>query len=484
MARPSKVPRPAGTPRSRRSAERRRARVRGVAGSASARSRRPLLRWAVRPTLRGAALALAGVALLTVGLLQRSTVLGYAGALLLAAVATAVLLVLLLRPRPTVDRRLDRALVPAGGAVEVRLQLRNPRTLPMPPGDWTDVFDDPFTADAGGRTPRIPGRGEGAAVIAYRIETSERGDYTVGPLRAVVTDPLGLARSERTAEGSASLVVTPRITPLLDVAYAAQLDQGVSARRQLRSDRTVRDVTAREYRPGDPLRHMHWRATAHHGELMVRQEEHQERSRSLLLLDTRAESYLTAAERALAADPRLERNRRELLGLTALSRFEWAVEALASLAAFLDAQGVRVRLLDGGTGDGTGNDGLEAVLLRLARVDLSDDRADAHEALLRSVSAELAEGPQPVFGVTGAHGDEELGALGALRSRAGAGTLLLMDEDEPVAVALRDQGWRVGVMDLRSEVAFAWSDDPTREAPDFFEDLVAAEIRGREGRDG
>ena len=438
----------------------------------------------MRPTLRGAAVALAGIALLTGGTLQSSTVLGYAGALLIAAAALSVLTAAVLRPRLEVERRLDRGLVPAGGAVEVRLELRNPRLLTTPAADWTDRFDDPFTHDATGRTPSIPGRGAGTAEIAYRIETSERGDYTVGPFRVVVTDPLGLARAERSAPGEASLVVTPRITPLLDVAYAAQLDQGVSARRQLRSDRTVRDVTAREYRPGDPLRHMHWRATAHHGELMVRQEEHQERSRALLLLDTRAESYLTAAERGLAADPRIDRNRRELLGLTALSRFEWAVEALASLAAFLDDQGVRVQLLDGGSRDAADADGLEEVLLRLARVDLSDDRADAHEALLRSVAAELAQGPQPVFGVTGAHGEEELGALGALRSRAGAGTLLLMDEAEEVAEELRDLGWRVNVMDLRSQVAFAWSDDPTREAPDFFDDLVAAQVRGAEAPRG
>jgi uncharacterized protein (DUF58 family) len=42
----------------------------------------------------------------------------------------------------------------------------------------------------------------------------------------------------------------------------------------------------REYRPGDPMRHVHWGLTARHGELMVREFEQERTPRLAIWLDT------------------------------------------------------------------------------------------------------------------------------------------------------------------------------------------------------
>jgi hypothetical protein len=45
-------------------------------------------------------------------------------------------------------------------------------------------------------------------------------------------------------------------------------------------------LSVREYRPGDPMRHVHWGLTARHGELMVREFEQERTPRLAIWLDT------------------------------------------------------------------------------------------------------------------------------------------------------------------------------------------------------
>ena len=47
----------------------------------------------------------------------------------------------------------------------------------------------------------------------------------------------------------------------------------------------------REYRHGDPMRRVHWAATARHGSLMVRQEESVTTPEATIILDQRLSAY-------------------------------------------------------------------------------------------------------------------------------------------------------------------------------------------------
>jgi uncharacterized protein (DUF58 family) len=112
----------------------------------------------------------------------------------------------------------------------------------------------------------------GARTTAFPLEASQRGRFDVGPLSVTAVDPFGLVRLTRSFRATQSVLVVPRVHAL---------DGAVDADRRGRGDRASSalsaggddDIIPREYRPGDDLRRIHWRASAHGDELLVRREE-------------------------------------------------------------------------------------------------------------------------------------------------------------------------------------------------------------------
>src|SRR5699024_718722 len=96
------------------------------------------------------------------------------------------------------------------------------------------------------------------------------------------------------------------------------------------------DVIARPYVPGDPLRRVHWKATAHRGEPMVRQEEQDDSRHALVLLDPRTQRAMQGAVLGTRSGSRSGR------GVDAM--FEWAVSMTASLVEHLAEQGFSVTM--------------------------------------------------------------------------------------------------------------------------------------------
>ena len=90
------------------------------------------------------------------------------------------------------------------------------------------------------------------------------------------------------------LLVVPRVRPLGAGGPAGGHGGGGEGARRTIAVHGEDDVSTREYRHGDDLRKVHWRATARTGELMVRLEERPWRSQATLLLDTRSRAHLVA----------------------------------------------------------------------------------------------------------------------------------------------------------------------------------------------
>jgi len=84
------------------------------------------------------------------------------------------------------------------------------------------------------------------------------------------------------------------------------------------------DVAVREYRYGDSLHRVHWKATARRGELMVRREEQHRQSRATILLDVRDVAHHGDGLR---------------------SSLEWSVSAAASLAIHLNRREYTLRVI-------------------------------------------------------------------------------------------------------------------------------------------
>jgi len=114
--------------------------------------------------------------------------------------------------------------------------------------------------------------GGGSRSTTFPLEASQRGRYDVGPLSVTAVDPFGLVRLTRAFRSTQSVLVVPRVYALDGAVDADQRGRGDRASSALSSGGDD-DIIPRDYRPGDDLRRIHWRASAHSDELLVRREE-------------------------------------------------------------------------------------------------------------------------------------------------------------------------------------------------------------------
>ncbi|GGK73404.1 hypothetical protein GCM10012284_04100 [Mangrovihabitans endophyticus] len=134
-----------------------------------------------------------------------------------------------------------------------------------------------------------PGRPAAASVtvLEHRLPTDARGRFRLGPLILHRGDALGLARHRTVVGGPAELIVHPRRRLARSGGGIGPAEpEGPAAGLFRQGSDDLRDV--REYLPGDETRHLHWKATAHTGRLMVRDLAEPRQSMLTVLLDTRA----------------------------------------------------------------------------------------------------------------------------------------------------------------------------------------------------
>lgn len=236
----------------------------------------------MRLTRRGIAVLGASVVLYVAGLSAGYPLFRALAGTGVAVVAAAVLLSVR-RPAVTVSREVHPDRVERGKAALATLRVSNPSARRHPG----------FTAaDRAGEIRRrvtiraLPGNGE--ATYHYELPTQKRGRMTVGPLQLERSDPLGLTRSGRPAGEHATLWVHPRRHPVRTVrgSHPRHHHEGRAADDSLRGSTDLRDV--REYVIGDEVRHLHWKATARTGQLMVREYADPDQPRLTVLLDDRA----------------------------------------------------------------------------------------------------------------------------------------------------------------------------------------------------
>jgi hypothetical protein len=93
---------------------------------------------------------------------------------------------------------------------------------------------------------------------------ARRGVHTDGTCTVETGAPFGVLQVRRTSSVASPIVVHPRVYPVPDRMLAGRADWPAPA--------ATGDVSSvRDYRPGDPLRHVHWRSVAKRGRLVVRE---------------------------------------------------------------------------------------------------------------------------------------------------------------------------------------------------------------------
>lgn len=269
-----------------------------VTFTAATRSRAAAVGRVLAPVRRTFSTFGIAVTLTAVGAWVAALTLGWLEVLVAAIVLTVTLVcaIVFVLGRFKYDVVLDlaQARVTVGDRAVGRLDVRNassrallPSVMELPVGTGTAAFP----------VPRLPGGGSHEEI--FTIPTRRRSVITVGPVKSVRADPLGLLRREMTWTNEQEVFVHPRVKNLTgsSTGFLKDLEGRVT------NDITNSDVNfhaLRDYVPGDDRRHIHWKTTARTGQLMVRQFEETRRSHLAVLLSTRAEDYANDDEFELA----------------------------------------------------------------------------------------------------------------------------------------------------------------------------------------
>jgi uncharacterized protein (DUF58 family) len=202
-----------------------------------------------------------------------------------------------------------------GDRVRVTYTLRNTSRIAKP---WLEVHN-PTSLPSGlpGRAIALPGRSERS--WAVRMPLLRRGHFRVEPLQIRTGDPFGLFESSAAVGNGVSVVVYPRVEALpLWRLPAANLD-GSHAMRERTLQTTPLATTVRPWAPGDAFNRIHWKSTARHLEIQVKEFDLEQTADAWLVLDldrsvqagSGDESTVEAAIRVAAsvADRAIQENR-------------------------------------------------------------------------------------------------------------------------------------------------------------------------------
>ncbi|MEA2451648.1 MAG: hypothetical protein QOG04_358 [Actinomycetota bacterium] len=175
------------------------------------------------------------------------------------------------------------------------------------------------------------GPGESSHVELVRM-AARRGRFVEGTAVISSAAPFGLVRSKRRLEVPGEVTIVPRWVDLttFPIFEPSSAPSEVLHERP-RAGAGEEFVGVREFRPGDPLRSVHWRSTARAGNLIVREFEQE--------ISSRAGIVLAGADH----------------GTGPASSFETLVSAAASVGLYALSTGHPVHMARAGT------DGVESI---------------------------------------------------------------------------------------------------------------------------
>jgi uncharacterized protein (DUF58 family) len=156
------------------------------------------------------------------------------------------------------------------------------------PAGVTPVLED----DLGPIIPMLPAGESRRVRLTARFES--RGIRELPALRVERTCALGITRSGTTLPAASRVIVHPRHHPVQSVDFTtARVYQPGGIPNAATTGESTEFVGLRDYRPGDPLRHINWSAWARTGQPVVREYQGEYYRRVAIVLDTRVRSTVS-----------------------------------------------------------------------------------------------------------------------------------------------------------------------------------------------
>jgi len=322
-------------------------------------------------TRQGLAVIAAGAIAIAVGRVFAIIELFVIGAAFFAAVAVAVIYVWVRHPRIEADRWIRPSLLVAGDTGQVDLRLQHSGTVRSAPFVLEEPVVRTMTDDHVARLPVPSLNPATTSTSGYRVPTTTRGVIGLGPLRLIVADALGIARSTTAIVGTDEIVVAPRTLPI-DMPV---LGRGPLGRALLASARRLGPGDfhgLREYATGDEPRSIHWRASARSDDLMVKEYAVEGLHQCTVVFDASPGAHASTAN------------------------FEHGVTAAASLVHSAMRAGLSTRFVTAGGIDLRGPDVATITLRVLAQIEPTD-------ASLAAFDTDMVDGLVLLVVVTGSN---------------------------------------------------------------------------------
>lgn len=300
---------------------------------------------------------------------------------------------------------------------------------------------------------------QGPGSLDYEIVFRSRGVHLLGPARQVISDPLGLIRGLVYVGQPQPVAVNAELLPL--AKFASLGDKMLSGDTRFSRSTTADyyDVATRDYQQGDSIRQVHWKATARHGKLMVRQEDHVATAQALLILDRTLEHWLVDS-----VDLRLSVPQGENPEISSSRRFENALSLASSIGFRYASDGFQVQFKDLsgqsiGAGVRSAQSGFEDFHQSTANLSLiTAEHMHAAEDLLASGLYRELQGmrEEPVIMILGSLSVQQAMNLAVLsRSVRHVELYLLLAHPErhaDVAAVLSKTGWKITMLAANSIV--------------------------------
>lgn len=174
------------------------------------------------------------------------------------------------------ERRTDADRCFAGESLHLTLRMTNKKLLPMP---WVRVEDAVAARVRVRDWEAFQSESPGTQIVSFftalrwyeritwhlTLECPQRGYYRIGPVTVRAGDPFGFFADRRSLPGEQYLTVYPRLVPLDELGLPPRHLLGeTNVRRTVITDPT-RTIGTRDYRPEDPFKAIHWKASARAG---------------------------------------------------------------------------------------------------------------------------------------------------------------------------------------------------------------------------
>jgi uncharacterized protein (DUF58 family) len=183
--------------------------------------------------------------------------------------------------RVTYERVIPENRAFAGEKIAMALRLANDKLLPVPFIEVKDLVpegalvDEKHLSQAGSPSQVYVARSTHLSWyerVSWPLEflALKRGYYRLGPAYMISGDIFGFFSADREVQGFDSMIVYPTLYTLPELGLPAERPFGERKGRERIFEDPGRIAGLRDYRPGDPMRRIDWKASARRQELQSR----------------------------------------------------------------------------------------------------------------------------------------------------------------------------------------------------------------------